>query len=76
MAKQVSAWQCDYCGMTSLHKSSVRRHELHTCQKAPRSCGTCQFYKKSEDGPWHICEGGKDLPLPLTQCDKWMEVTQ
>lgn len=42
--KRVQAWQCDYCGMTSIYKANVKRHEEKVCQKAPMACGTCKHF--------------------------------
>lgn len=31
--KRIEAYQCDDCAMTSIHKSSVSRHEANVCRK-------------------------------------------
>ncbi len=52
--KEVNAFGCEYCGMTSRNKYSVRRHELYWCRKNPnrKACRNC-----SNLNPDH-CEDG------------------
>ncbi len=41
--KEVNAFGCDYCGMTSRNKYNVMRHELNSCRKNPnrKTCLNC-----------------------------------
>ena len=48
MPQQVTAWKCDHCGMTSLYKANVKRHENSSCPNF-RSCKLCKFYHEQED---------------------------
>ena len=35
MPKEVKAYKCNHCSMTSLFKGHVKRHEKHSCRKNP-----------------------------------------
>jgi len=50
--KQVVAYKCSSCAMTSMRKSSVARHEKNTCRKNPerKICLNCaHYYDDGED---------------------------
>jgi len=44
--KVIEAYQCDSCYMTSIHKSSVSRHEKNSCRKNPerKTCLQCKHW--------------------------------
>ena len=44
MPKPVQAYQCSWCGMVSLTRANVLRHERQYCQKNEQrqSCHTCR----------------------------------
>lgn len=52
MPKQVTAYQCEYCAMTSATKASVTRHEKKSCRENPnrRSCHTCKHSGTAWEG--------------------------
>jgi hypothetical protein len=50
MPKQVQAWGCEWCNMTSRSKGAVVRHERHHCRKH-KHCDICARFN------WHETEG-------------------
>lgn len=57
--KQVQAYQCSHCSMTSLNKHSVKRHEANHCRVNPNrtACSMCEYFSMCEDdGP--SCDEG------------------
>jgi hypothetical protein len=50
MMDKVIAWKCDSCGMTSLYKSNVKRHERY-CGKRPlnKDCRTCEHFESYKE---------------------------
>ncbi len=48
--KQIQAWGCDYCAMSSRRRSSVVRHESNHCRKNPARvrCDGCKHFSYEE----------------------------
>jgi len=46
MPVKTQAFKCSHCGMTSLYRTHVTRHENDSCRKNPdrRGCDTCRHY--------------------------------
>jgi len=73
----ISAYGCSFCGMSSRHKSSVKRHERRQCKKNPHRsrCGNCvhlyedseTFYNRNHNGD----PGSTDYEYPVFNCLKF-----
>lgn len=46
---EVKAFKCDHCSMVSVHKHSVKRHELQYCRKSPdrHTCMACLNFENN-----------------------------
>ena len=85
MPKHVSAYQCNFCAMTSLRKDSVARHEQKTCKNNPRrrTCHTCKHSDRQGAAGWDggyfnawICnvdEEFKEFPAAV-DCHQWESI--
>jgi len=75
--KEVNAFGCDYCGMTSRTKGNVKRHEQKSCRKNPnrKTCRACKNLDyDDEDG--YFCdkiEGYISHPLNVGMDCKYFE---
>ena len=51
--KQIQAYGCDYCSMTSRYKGHVVRHEKHSCRKNPdrANCRSCKHLEYESETP-------------------------
>ena len=59
MPVEVKAWKCEKCGMTSLYKANVVRHEKTSCRKN-QHCNVCRHFFEDDKGWWCCRECNKD----------------
>ena len=53
MPKEIKAYGCEFCSMTSKFKGHVTRHEGHSCRKNPNrpNCRSCDNLEHESETP-------------------------